>query len=184
MSSIKEVKDLLRKDRKDEANALLKQIIREDPSNERAWILFTKTLSDDEERVKILNQGRKINPNSQRIQQELERLTGLKSEKDLSEKSIVNKPDTKISVPLAAFSATLITVGRLFIVGVSHRSPFSREYTYLASIAEYLFFGYGTLEVDIAIHTLLASIIIWLSVFTLLWLVFSIISRAIESRTR
>jgi len=83
----------------------------------------------------------------------------------------------KLTTPLAAVIATLVSVGRLgtitqtttFVPGIG-RMGFS-------SIIEYLFGNAGTLEPNVSLHLLLATVVLWMIVFSVVWFLLSLISR-------
>lgn len=93
---------LLRTGKRDEARELLKQVIKGNPANEEAWILFAETLPNDAERIKALKQCLTINPNSSMARQELARLTAKKPQPE-SQKS-PKKADNKKSEAKRAVS--------------------------------------------------------------------------------
>lgn len=82
----------------------------------------------------------------------------------------------KLTAPLAAVIATLISVGRLgtitqttFVPGLG---PIGGN-----SIIEYLFGNAGTLEPNVSLHLLFATVVLWMIAFSVIWFLLALISR-------
>lgn len=83
--------------------------------------------------------------------------------------------EQKFAAPISALVATLISVGRLGMLSMSFGNYFSS-----ISILEYLFGNGGILEPDVSLHLILATAVLWMIIFSLLWLLLSLISRDVE----
>ena len=74
-------KDLIKSGNKIEAREILKQIVQDDPQNEKAWVWLADTYPDNPNRYAILRECLRYNPNSQIIQKWL---ATVKFDNDLS----------------------------------------------------------------------------------------------------
>ncbi len=78
-----------------------------------------------------------------------------------------------LAAPISAFVATLAAVGRLFVVG--QITGYS-GYRVHGTMFEYLFLDQGTLDPAVAIQGLFATVVLWMAVFSTLWLILSVIA--------
>jgi hypothetical protein len=83
--------------------------------------------------------------------------------------------EKQIAAPLASLIATLVSVGRLFTIsqntwfeGVGNIDG--------GTIMQYLFGEYGTLQPNVSLHLIFATLVLWLIAFSIAWFVLTMIS--------
>lgn len=74
--------EAFRSGRRDEARKIFLSIVKQDPSNERAWGWLYNVCNNDQERTYCLKQILRINPNNQKAKQLLENMTFSQTIKD------------------------------------------------------------------------------------------------------
>lgn len=84
-----------------------------------------------------------------------------------------------LPAPFAAFLASLVAVARLFLIT---QTTFVTGLGQIGggTIIEHLFFGYGTLDPNVGIHLLFATMVLWMTALTPCWLVLSLFGRKAE----
>lgn len=91
---------------------------------------------------------------------------------------------TDISVPFAAFLATVVAVGRLLLVPpailvVDVGSPATSGIGAgrAGNIVEYLLLGRGILHADVAMQQLFVLVVLWVVVFSTVWFLGALVAR-------
>ncbi len=74
MSDLNTAVTLIRTGQKEDAQAILKEIIRTDPHNIPAWFWMVETLETNEDKMRVLEVCRKLNPEDSKVQKAYEML--------------------------------------------------------------------------------------------------------------
>ena len=82
----------------------------------------------------------------------------------------------KLSAPLASVIASLFVVGWLYFLTPTIQVP-GLEPLAMGNVLSYLYGDVGILETDLSLHILLSSVVIWVSLFSICWLILSLVSR-------
>jgi hypothetical protein len=92
MSDLNTAVTLIRTGQKEEAQAILKEIIRTDSHNIPAWFWMVETLETNEDKLKVLEVCRKLNPEDSKVQKAYEMLKEVQAAENQGSDS---EPDTQ-----------------------------------------------------------------------------------------
>ena len=133
-----------------EARQLLQEVITADPNNEQAWLWLASNLSRTEDRVRALERVLKINPNNERAQVALQRLSEKRATGTL-EKVTLPPPTPPPSVPLPAVAKPPTPAPRRVAVATPPRATLRvagvNVYFLVAAVLLILMVFYGVTQV-------------------------------------
>jgi hypothetical protein len=122
---------LVKSGKKEEARALLLEVVWDEPQNESAWFWLVETMPDNSQRIRALEECLRHNPESQRAKTGLEAFRNRQAVSSLSE-PVENLPASKRKagwqlVALAMGVILLIALGGFFLI--LSRPPAAQQLT-------------------------------------------------------
>jgi hypothetical protein len=96
MSDLNTAVTLIRTGQKEEAQAILKEIIRTDSHNIPAWFWMVETLETNEDKLKVLEVCRKLNPEDSKVQKAYEMLKEVQAAENQGSDSEPGTQDSEV----------------------------------------------------------------------------------------